>query len=339
MMTSLTSTYHAWTWLEPGEPEQLRLVEQVVAPPGPGEILVRNTMIALNPVDWKVIAQGPAEWKPGHVPGVDGVGIVSAVGDGVSVPVGGRVAYHQAIGKPGSFAGYTTVDADCALVVPQGVSDESAAGIPCPGLTAWQALTKVPDMPNRDVLVTGAGGAVALILAQLALRRKWRVWATASPIHRERLLALGIAGVFDYRDGGWCGQLTDALGPRRLFAAFDTTSGAYARTLAPLIGYNGHLVCIQDRLDAPPLSPFTTALSLHEVALNSAHGHATAEDWREWRHAGAQLLEAVQIGTLDLQPHVVIAFDDLPTSLSALKHQRIKGKKILVRVEMTRHYR
>ncbi|EFG85403.1 hypothetical protein GHA01_23110 [Novacetimonas hansenii] len=174
---------------------------------------------------------------------------------------------------------------------------------------------------------------VAVILAQLALRRNWRVWVTASPVHRERLLALGIAGTFDYRDEGWRAQLTAALGPRRLFAVFDTTSGAYARGLAPLVGYNGHLVCIQDRLESPPLSPFTTALSLHEVALNSAHGHATAEDWREWRQAGAQLLDAVRIGAIGLQQHIVSAFDDLPASLSALKHGRIKGQKILVRIE------
>ncbi|WP_240161288.1 alcohol dehydrogenase catalytic domain-containing protein [Gluconacetobacter azotocaptans] len=146
------STYRAWAWQQPDEPEQLLLEEQVVAPPGPGEIVVRNTIIALNPVDWKVIAQTPAGWRPGHVPGVDGVGTVSAVGEGVSVPVGARVAYHQGLGKPGSFAGYTTMDPDCALVIPGSVSDESAAGIPCPGLTAWQALAKVPDIPNRDVL-------------------------------------------------------------------------------------------------------------------------------------------------------------------------------------------
>lgn len=225
------------------------------------------------------------------------------------------------------------MDADCALVIPDGVSDESAAGLPCPGLTAWQALAKVPDIPNRDVLVTGAGGAVSLILVQLALRRNWRVWATASPVHRDRLLALGIAGTFDYRDEGWRAQLTVALGPRRLFAVFDTTSGAYARSLAPLVGYNGHLICIQDRLESPPLPPFTTALSLHEVALNSAHGHATAKGWREWRQAGAHLLDAVRIGALDLQQHIVTGFDDLPASLSALKHGRIKGRKTLVRTE------
>lgn len=332
-MDASVTTYRAWSWHAPGEPEQLQLVDRAFVSPGPGEIVVRNTMIALNPVDWKVIAASPDGWRPGHVPGVDGVGIVAEVGDGVSIPLGTRIAYHQGIGKPGSFAEYTIVDADCALVIPDGVSDESAAGIPCPGLTAWQALAKVPDMPNRDVLVTGAGGAVSLILVQLALRRNWRVWATASPAHHKRLLALGIAGTFDYRDERWPAQLTVALGPRRLFAVFDTTSGAYARGLAPLVGYNGHLVCIQDRLESPPLPPFTTALSLHEVALNSAHGHATAENWREWRQAGAQLLDAVRIGALGLQPHIVTAFDDLPASLSALKHGRIKGKKILVRIE------
>ena len=81
------------------------------------------------------------------------------------------------------------------------------------------------------------------------------------------------------------------------------------------------------------MPPFTAALSRHEVARNSAHGHATTEEWREWRQAGAQLFDAVRIGALDLQQHIVTGFDDLPASLSALKHGRINGRKILVRIE------
>lgn len=323
--------YDAWVWNGPGDPDRLHRVEKQVGPVGAGDIIVANTMAAFNPVDWKIIRQGHPAWKAGHVPGVDGVGRIVAVGAGVTLPVGLRVAYHQGLGRDGSFAQRTVLNAAGALPVPDGLSDEQAASVPCPGLTAWQAIGKVPALPDRDVLLTGAGGSVSLILAQLAVKRGWRVWVTAGPAHHDHLLGLGISGAFDYRDNSWRTKLAAALGPRRLFAAFDTTSGTYAHTLADLIGYNGHLVCIQDRIETAPLPAFTTAVSLHEVALNAIHEYGTAADWRDWRSAGTKLLEAVRVGALDLQPTVMTSFDDLPRNLSSFMQAKLKGK-ILVNI-------
>lgn len=70
------------------------------------------------------------------------------------------------------------------------------------------------------------------------------------------------------------------------------------RSLASLIGYNGHLVCIQDRVETAPLPAFSTVISLHEVALNSVHRFSGAHDWREWREAGERLLAMVRLGAL-----------------------------------------
>lgn len=323
--------YDAWVWNGPGDPDRLHRVEKQVGPVGAGDIIVANTMAAFNPVDWKIIREGHPAWQAGHVPGVDGVGRIVTVGAGVTLPVGLRVAYHQGLGRDGSFAQRIVLKAASALPVPDGLSDEQAVSVPCPGLTAWQSIGKVPALPDRDVLVTGAGGSVSLILAQLAVKRGWRVWVTAGPAHHAHLLELGVSGAFDYRDDAWRTKLAAALGPRRLFAAFDTTSGTYARTLADLIGYNGHLVCIQDRLETAPLPAFTTAVSLHEVALNSIHEYGTAADWRDWRSAGTTLLEAVRIGALDLQPATVTSFDDLPRNLSSFMQGNLKGK-ILVNI-------
>lgn len=323
----IPAAQRAWTWRRQGE---LELQEKPVAAPGPGEVLVANRVIGLNPVDWKMIDRGHAAWRPGQVPGVDGVGIVVARGDNVALPLGARVAYHQALARDGSFAAYTQLIADAVLPVPEGLSDELAAAAPCPGLTAWQALAKVPFEADRDVLVTGAGGAVGLLLAQLAVARGWRVWVTASPRHGGNLLALGISGVFDYGDSGWRETLQRMLGPRRLHAAFDTVGGEHARSLAPLLGYNGHLLCIQDRLEQAPLPAFGTAISLHEVALNSVHAHAGARDWRSWREAGRTLLEQLRDGSLQAPALHLAEFAELPEALARVKAG--KGGKWLVRI-------
>lgn len=323
-----THDYAAWTWTPGAGLDGLSLARLPVPTPGPDEVLVANTAIALNPVDWKMIDWGRDDWQQGQVPGVDGVGIVIAVGSEVNLRAGARVAYHQALTRGGSFAEFTLLRARAVYPVPDALDDASAASLPCPGLTAWQALDKLPDCSNRDVLVTGAGGAVGCLLAQLALQRGLRVWVTASARHRDPLLQLGVAGVFDYHDGQWSQQLRETLGPRRLHGIFDTVSGHHAASLAPLLGYNGHLVCIQDRQESAPLPAFSTAISLHEVALNSIHAHGEALDWQELHHAAVRLLQGVADGLLQAPAKQFFDFAQLPEALCRLKAGEGNGKWI-----------
>lgn len=112
-------------------------------------MLIRNVVIGLNPVDWKVLGGRLVSWQPGHVPGVDGAGVVVAVGENVSASwIGQRVAYHQSLSRHGSFAEYTSVKARAVLRVPASVSWEQAASLPCPALTAWLALKATTVMSD-----------------------------------------------------------------------------------------------------------------------------------------------------------------------------------------------
>ncbi|NWL17956.1 zinc-binding dehydrogenase [Pseudomonas umsongensis] len=317
--------FAAWSWNSDKGIDGLELIRKPLVQPRSGEVLVANRVLALNPVDWKIIEWGHPDWKDGHVPGVDGMGVVVAAGAGVHIKPGTRVAYHQSLSRDGSFAEFCLLDAATVLVVPAALDDSAAASLPCPGLTAWQALDKVPGA-SGDVLVVGAGGAVGLLLMQLAVQRGYRVWATAATKHHSNLNALGAVGVFDYRQAHWQQALQSALGERRLLAVFDTVSGAHAASLAPLLGYNGHLVCIQDRQETAPLPAFSTAISLHEVALNSFHAHASLSDRQRLRQAGEQLFDGVLNGKLSLPPHQVFDFRKLPEALHALKQGGEGGK-------------
>ncbi|MDT4843181.1 Zinc-type alcohol dehydrogenase-like protein [compost metagenome] len=274
-------------------------------------------------IDW-----GRADWNADQVPGVDAAGEIVATGAGVTLRPGTRVAYHQSLARDGSFAEYGLLDARALLRVPAALDDAVAASLPCPGLTAWQALEKVPPAPGRDLLVVGAGGAVGLYLLQLAVRRGFRVWVSAASAHHGALLRLGAVGVFDYRDAQWPQALQEHLGERRLYALFDTVSGAHAASLASLLGYNGHLVCIQDRQEQAPLPAFTSAISLHEVALNSVHACAAPADWQALREAGEAMLQALAGGAL--QPPSLREFDfaALPAALAELKNGGQAGKWI-----------
>ncbi|MQA57938.1 alcohol dehydrogenase catalytic domain-containing protein [Pseudomonas piscis] len=324
----MPSEYVAWGWTRGAGLPGLRSIRKALPQPSANQLLIANSVIALNPVDWKMIEWGHDDWRDGHVPGVDGVGVVAAAGSDASIRPGTRVAYHQGLSADGSFAEYSLIDARAALVLPDELDDAVAAALPCPGLTALQALDKLPQAGVGDVLVVGAGGAVGSLLAQMAVKRGMRVWATASAKHHERLLEQGVVGVFDYHRPEWRTELQARLGSRRLSAIFDTVSGRQAANLAELLGYNGHLVCIQDRQETAPLPAFSTAISLHEVALNSLHAHGVEADWQRYQQQGAYLLQQVAQGQLKGSALLPFDFNELPAKLEALRDAEQHGKWI-----------
>lgn len=324
----MQTDFAAWSWTAGRGIDGLQPIRKPLVQPGPGEVLIANRALALNPVDWKIIEWGHPAWNTGHVPGVDGMGVVVACGAGVPIKPGTRVAYHQSLERDGSFAEFCLLDWATVMTVPAALDDAIAASFPCPGLTAWQALDKVPVSAPSDMLVVGAGGAVGLLLVQLAVQRGCRVWATAGTKHHANLKALGAVGVFDYQDRNWQQNLQASLGERRLKVVFDTVSGAHAAALAPLLGYNGHLVCIQDRQETAPLPAFSTAISLHEVALNSFHSYASLSDRQLLRDAGEHLLESMLGGRLTIPERRIFDFRNLPEALLALKQGGEGGKWI-----------
>ena len=89
--------------------------------------------------------------------------------------------------------------------------------------------------------------------------------------------------------------------------------------IAPLLSYNGHLVCIQGRLEASLLPPLTAGISPHEVALGSTYPHCTNTDWHEWRRAGQTLFKATLTRRIVVRPMERVAFDALPRALAELK--------------------
>jgi len=319
--TTLPQTYRAWVCRGGSTPADLHLETLTLAPPGFGEVLVRNAVVGLNPVDWKVLSA-----QHNKVPGVDGAGTVVAVGEGVASGwIGQRVAYHQNLRRPGSFAEYTALSARVALRLPEAMDFESAAGFPCPGLTAWQALDKLPLASGQSLLVSGAGGAVGGLLVQLAVKRGLEVTALCNPRHWERLTAMGVSACLP----GPLGMDERWPSGRPVFhAVVDSVSAEHANKLVPALRANGHIVCIQGRLPQWPNEPFGRALSMHEVALGALHIHGDGDDWSRLVRAGEGLLQQIADGSLQSESAVVREFTDLPELLGLLQHRQFSGKPL-----------
>lgn len=281
------------------------------------EILVQNKAIGINPVDWKFIKANPLNWPNGHVPGVDGAGIIVQVGANVDTSlIGRRVAYHASLNRHGSFAECTVLNAERVMTLPDSLSFELAAALPCPMLTAWQAFEKIPLTLQREVLIAGFG-AVNNLLSQLLVNAGYTVDVVSASLSEERAKTLGIRHV--YRDQSQVGM--------KYFAIFDAVSGENAAYLVPLLRPNGHIVCIQDRIPAPVDPAFTRTISYHEIALGALHHFGDQDDWRTLMQNGEALLEGIANDSIEISALITFQFGQM---LDALVHsERTKLKTVI----------
>ncbi|ODR98701.1 quinone oxidoreductase [Methyloceanibacter methanicus] len=150
-----------------GGPDVLEWEEAEIGDPGPGEIRIEQTAIGLNFID-AYMRSGlyPQDALP-FIPGTEGAGIVTALGEGVrTLKVGRGVAYA---GQVGSYAQERLIDADRVVRIPDGVSDEVAAAVMLKGMTAQYLLRQIFKVgPKTTLLFHAAAGGVGTIACQWA---------------------------------------------------------------------------------------------------------------------------------------------------------------------------
>jgi NADPH2:quinone reductase len=148
----------------PGGPEVLRLEEVAVGEPAAGEARVRHTAIGVNFVDvYHRSGLYPLALPSGL--GVEGAGVVEAVGAGVGhVRPGDRVAY---MGPLGSYAEARLVPADRLVRLPAEIDDRTAAAVMTKGLTVQALVRRTrPVKAGETVLVHAAAGGVGVLMVQ-----------------------------------------------------------------------------------------------------------------------------------------------------------------------------
>lgn len=152
---------------EYGGPEVLKWEEAEVGGPGPGQIRIKQTAIGLNFIDvYGRTGLYPQDKLP-FIPGMEGAGVVTAVGEGVrDLKVGRRVAYA---GPMGAYAEERLIAADRVVRIPDGVDDETAAAIMLKGMTAQYLLRRTYKVgPETTLLFHAAAGGVGMIACQWA---------------------------------------------------------------------------------------------------------------------------------------------------------------------------
>jgi NADPH:quinone reductase-like Zn-dependent oxidoreductase len=220
----------------PGGYDALRLIEEPLPQPGPGEVRIAVAAAGVNYADG-IIRMGlyeSAKRLHGYpiTPGFEAAGRIDAVGPGVDgFAVGDRVV---AVTLFGGYASHLVLPADRVFALPATLSFAQGAAIPTVFLTAWfMAERQVHPEPGDRWLVHSAAGGVGGALAQLGRHAGVTVVGVVGGAHKvEAARAAGCAEVVVADAGLW--PRIDALAPRGFEAVFDangvrTLRGSYRR--------------------------------------------------------------------------------------------------------------
>ena len=142
---------------EPGPALGLRPASLMLPPPAPNALTVRHTAIGVNFVDvYHRAGLYPVPAFPA-VLGVEGVGVVEAVGTDVrGFVVGQRVAWAGLMdGAPGGYTSHRNIPAERAIALPDALDDETVAATLVRGITAHMLLTRVRQVSAGDTVCRG----------------------------------------------------------------------------------------------------------------------------------------------------------------------------------------
>jgi len=282
-----------------------------------GEVVLSIQYAALNPAD-RYLAEGQYPARPvfPHILGRDGLGIVSAVGRGVSgIAVGEKLLLLRGaagVNKPGTFAERVVVPVESLVRIPHGWSDRQAAGAPLTYLTAFQALTMWPDMPAGGVvLVTGASGGVGVATVQLAKAMGYFVVGLSRDAGKQATLRqLGADLTFSPSDTGWKKSL-----PRKVDLAIDNIAGPGLTDVIDSLADHGRVSCV-GRL-AGPVPQFNTAsLFFRRIRMGgvAVGAYTPAESQAAWQ---AVLEHLSRTGSAP-QVDSIFEFEDLKAAFARL---------------------
>lgn len=168
-----------------GDPEVLKIKEAQIGKPGHGQALVRIEAAGVNFIDIYQ-RRGTYPVKLPFIPGLEGSGVVEAVGEGVkNVKPGDRVAY---VHEPGSYAEQCLVKAEYLIPLPSDFSFEQGAAFPLQGMTAHYLLHEFRKVKANDiVLIHAAAGGMGLLLVQWAKHLGAKVIGTTSTEEKAKI--------------------------------------------------------------------------------------------------------------------------------------------------------
>ena len=329
----MTQTSRAVRIHATGGPEQLVIDTLDVGEPGPGQVRIRHKAIGLNFID---VYQRSGLY-PNTMPlalGMEGAGVIEAVGEGVThLKVGDRAAY--AANPPGSYSDVRVMPAMNVCQLPDSISFETGAAMMLKGLTAMYLLKRCKPVEGLErgdfVLFHAAAGGVGLIACQWARALGLRLIGTAGSDDKCALAREhGAEFTINYRTEDFAARVKEITGGQGVKVVYDSVGkDTFDKSLDCLMPF-GLMVSFGNA--SGPVAPFAPGIlgpkgSLY-VTRQTLFTHITS---RERTQAMADELFAV-VGSGDVKIRIDqrFALTDVQAAHRSLEARQTTGCTILL---------
>lgn len=261
-----------------GGPEAIEYGDLASPVAGPGQVVLRNHCVSVNPIDTYVRAGKVAFELPiPFVLGCDAAGVIESVGEGVANwKTGDRVwcTNQGLLGRQGTFAEQIAVDSQWCFPLPDAVDFETAAANALVGITAHLGLYRDAKLEaGETILIIGGTGGVGAMVVQMAKAAGATVITTAgSSSKRARALELGADHVINYTTEDIATRVKE-ITPSGVNVFWETRREADFDSAIDLLAARGRMVVMAGRDARPefPVGPFyVKECSLHGFVMFKA---------------------------------------------------------------------
>jgi len=312
-----------------GSPEVLELTDIPKPAPGAKQALVKIKATGINYID-TYHRTGLYKAALPFTPGMEGAGVVEAIGPDVSeVAVGDRVAYAMVMG---SYAEYAVVPAWQLVKIPRSIDSKLAAACMLQGMTAHYLTHSVFALKKGDTaLVHAAAGGAGLLLVQMAKMLGARVIGTVSTDAKAALAKeAGADEIIFYTRQDFEPEVKRSTGDRGVDVVYDSVGQTTF-----LKGLN----CLRPRgmmalfgASSGPVTPFDPGLlaakgSLFLTRPTLAH-YAATRDELLWR--AGDVLKWVESGALKIRTEKTYQLAEAPQAHRDLEGRKTSGKLLLI---------
>lgn len=307
--------------------------EEVATPePGAGEVRIKTRFCGVNWGDiQKRLGIYPEPIAYPAIIGLEVSGHVDKVGAAVrGVEVGEPVAAITGPKMLGGYAEYCVVPADYVIRLPAGIDLKLAAAIPAASITAWHLVNTAYRLRRGEtILVHAIGGAVGLMLTQIAAAKGARVIGTVGSAGKaERPLNFGAAHVIDRSRQDFVAETMRLTNGRGVDLVIDSLGADILERSFDALRYFGRLINIGEAAGDPH---FNIRAKLYQRSTSMAGFeflHAMPGSL-VWRRGIKAILAGLVAGKLNLPIEAILPLPEAGKAHELLASRKVSGKLLL----------
>ncbi|KAE8154971.1 chaperonin 10-like protein [Aspergillus avenaceus] len=333
-------------WLTAPKTKPFEVGPAPMPKPGPGQIVIKNHAVAVNPADWKNQDAGYFIKEYPTILGIDAAGTIEEVGEGVTrFSKGQRVMAHfnqlkEQDPAQGSFQLYAVAYETYTSAIPDSMSFEEASVLPLAISTAASGLylpkylgiselpSESPKPSTNTVLIWGGASSVGATAIQLAAASGLKVITTASPANHDFVKAMGASVVLDYRSPSVVEDIVRELKDTPLAGIYDAISedASFSPILDIVTRLNTTVKVVGVLPYKTPTENFSPTFVFGYDISHTPHEKFGEAVWGEF------IPKALASGQLQAKPHPLVVGHGLDAIQHGLDVQKagVSAKKVVV---------